>query len=206
MESLGKYLQDLRIKRDYSYKKVWEDIRTREDIIRKMENNRFSEVGDYGITKAVVYNYARYLEADLDMVMHEFSIVMPEEIKDKFNPHIIPKDRKIMLSTNFLWMVGILIFVAILASFLFHARNKGWLQTPDFFLAKTADSTAIAKPKQEEAAKPDTLRQRMRALSEAIPKTSNTPSKIIDKNTIPPDTTDYIGNILGDSPVNVPLY
>ena len=206
MDSLGKYFLDLRIKRDYSYKKVWEDIRIREDLIRKIEENKLFDLGGYGIAKAIVYNYARYLDADLDAVMHEFSVMMPEDIKDKFNPRKMQKEKKIMLSTNFLWMVGILIFVAILASVLFHANNQGWLKTPDFFNKPVADSTTVLKQEQPQAAKPDTLRQRMRALSAAIPNGKQPSSSTTDNPAVPPDTTDYIGNILGESPVNVPLH
>ena len=43
---------------------------------------------------------------------------------------------------------------------------------------------------------------RMRILSESIPQ-SNVTQDLKSTDTVPRDTTDYIGNILGKSPVNV---
>ncbi len=201
MESLGKYLRELRLQRDLNYEQIWQDIRLSEQNIRALEENRLFDVGNYGYVKVVIFNYARYLEADVDKVMAEFKIMMPEHTKKEFTPRKTLKERKIMLSTNFLWTVGILIFVAILGSILLYSYNQGWLKTPDLFERHTevADSPV---EKIEEEQKPDSLRMRMRILSESIPK-SNVAQDLKSTDSVPRDTTDYIGNILGKSPVNV---
>jgi cytoskeletal protein RodZ len=206
LESLGKYFLELRLKQDISYSKISRDILIREEMIRKIEENRFFELGDYGVAKAIVYNYANYLEADLEAVMKEFKVMMPEKVQDKFHPRAALKDKKIMLSTNFLWMVGIIIFAIILGSILIHASRQGWLKAPNFFGAHPADSTSTApiQPKVED--KPDTLRTRMRAMSEAIPRNEKSSSLAGKNKSVPADTTDYIGSILGASPLNVPLH
>lgn len=206
MESLGKYLLDLRIQRDISYSRIAKDILIREELIHFMEQNRFFDLGDYGVAKALVYNYARYLEADLDAVMKEFRIMMPENTKGKFHPRTNVKEKKIMLSTNFLWMVGILIFVAILSSILVYSGRQGWLKAPEFFSSKPKAAKEIVDSEPKEESKPDSLRIRMRALSEAIPADNSTSVSVSAGTSVPPDTTDYIGNILGSSPVNVPLH
>jgi cytoskeletal protein RodZ len=206
LESLGKYFQDLRIKRDLSYKKIWEDLRISETLIRNIESNKWFDLGGYGIAKALVFNYARYLEADLSLVMREFAIMMPPDTKDKFLPRETLKDKKIMLSTNFLWTIGILIIVVILGSILVHSYNQGWLTTPDFFSKPAPDSTKSQINTPPEVAKPDTLRQRMRVLSETIPKTGIKSASPASQQEAVPDTTDYLGSILGDSPLNVPLH
>lgn len=206
MESLGKYLLELRNSRGISYARIYKDIIITEDNIRKIEENRLFELGDYGVAKALVFNYARYLEADVESVMREFRVMMPEKVQSKFLPQETIKEKKILLSTNFLWMVGILIFVVILGSILFHANRQGWLQAPNFFKAEMEDSTATVKAKTELPNKPDTLRTRMKALSESIPAGEKKPSVGMDTKAVPADTTDYIGNLLGDSPLNVPLH
>lgn len=206
MENLGKYFLDLRNKRDISYKRIWEDLRIREELIKNLEANRIFELGSYGIAKALVFNYARYLEADVDAVMREFKIMMPEHTKDEFHPRKTLKEKKIMLSTNFLWMVGIVIIVLILGSILVHAYQNGWLSAPDFFAKAKAESTITAKPELKEEAKPDTIRQRMRILNETITHSNQKATTDTSTSSAPPDTTDYIGNILGNSPVNVPLH
>lgn len=203
MENLGKYLKDLRESRAIDYNQVYEDIRITQAQIEAMEENRLFDLGHYGFVKALIYNYARYLEADLDAVMREFMVMMPANTKKEFRPNNVVKEKKIMLSTNFLWTVGILVFVAILGSILFHSYRQGWLKAPDFF-SKEAEAGPVAQEEAEQPVERDSLRMRMRILSESIPQSNvmmeegHTSSSILD-------TTDYIGNILGRSPVNVPI-
>jgi len=209
MENLGKYFLELRIKRDLSYKRIWEDIRIREEQVKSLEENRIFELGPYGVAKALVFNYARYLEADIDAVMHEFKVMMPDTTRSKFTPSKAVKEKKIMLSTNFLWMVGIILIVVILGSILVHAYRQGWLAKPMFSSAPAADSTRLSQDGNSEPAKenkPDTLRTRMRILSENIQKNGTPNPTPQAATTALSDTTDYLGNILEDSPVNVPVH
>lgn len=206
MENLGKYFLDLRQKRDITYKRIWEDIRIREDQIKSLEANRIFELGPYGVAKALIYNYARYLEADTDEVMREFNIMMPDTTRNHFTPCTTLKEKKIMLSTNFLWMLGIIIIVAILGSILYHAYNSGWLVTPGFMTAAKPDSTETARVEAKEDDKPDSLRQRMRILSESVNSQHSVKASKSPTASALTDTTDYMGNLLGDSPVNVPLH
>ncbi len=206
MENLGKYLGDLRIKRDLSYKRIWEDLRIREEQIRSLEANKIFELGPYGVAKALVYNYARYLEADLNSVMHEFNLMMPDTTRGNFKPQEIVKEKKIMLSTNFLWTIGIILIVIVLGSILAHAYYNGWLQTPGFLIAQPADSVQTRIPEPAKEIKPDSLRQRMLVLSQNVDSSKNPGTSQPATSSALADTTDYIGNLLGDSPLNVPLH
>ena len=206
MENLGKYFLELRLQREYSYQDIWNELRIPENQIKAIEENRFAELGPYGVAKTLVYNYARFLEADVDAVMHTFSSLMPESAKPEFQPATPVKENKIMLSTNFMWLIGILLIIVILGSILWYAYNQNWLKMPDFFASKKPDSTAVIIKEEKEETKPDTLRQRLRAISESIPQTNSVSTPKSETKTVPPDTTDYIGNILGDSPVNVPIH
>ena len=199
MENLGKYFLELRQTRGISYEKILDDIMIPQGKIQAIEDNRFYDLGNYGMVKVLVYNYARYLEADLAMVMAELKILMPETIKKDFVPHRTLKEKKIMLSTNFLWMVGIFVIAAILGSILLHSYKQGLLVAPDFF-AKDAEKqeTSVTRDEPE---RPDSLRIRMRVLSETIP--SNDFAGDQEKDRAFHDNTDYLGEILGESVVNV---
>jgi cytoskeletal protein RodZ len=150
----------------------------------------------------LVYNYARYLEADLDMVMDELKILMPETKKRDFVPHRTIKEKKIMLSTNFLWLVGIVIIAAILGSILLHSYRQGLLVTPDFF-PKDKEKQETEVTNEDVSEQPDTLQIRMRMLSESVP--NNEPTESTDQERTIYDNTDYLGEILGESPVNVEI-
>ncbi len=199
MENLGRYFLELRQTRGISYEKILDDIMIPQGKIQAIEDNRFYDLGNYGMVKVLVYNYARYLEADLAMVMAELKILMPETTKKDFVPHRTLKEKKIMLSTNFLWMVGIFVIAAILGSILLHSYKQGLLVAPDFF-AKDAEKqeTSVTRDEPE---RPDSLRIRMRVLSETIP--SNDFAGDQEKDRAFHDNTDYLGEILGESVVNV---
>lgn len=206
MDNLGKYLYDLRLERGIEYSKVFEDIRLREDQIKLIENNRLFDLGPHGVAKAMVFNYARYLEADTEAVLAELRILMPDAIQRHNQPVKQKKTQRIMLSTNFLWGIGILIFVLILGAIVVYSYNQGWLQTPEIFTAEAADTTVVMPEEATEKAevKPDSTRMKMRELTQEInskPAQTKTP----DKSKASRDTTDYIHNFLGDSPINVPI-
>ncbi len=201
MEDLGKYLLEVRKQRGIDYSTISSEIHISEEQVKAIEANQLFELGNYGQVKALVYNYARFLEADLERVMAEFRIMMPEHTKKEFIPHRNLKEKKILISTNFLCTVGIVIFVLILGSILLHAYRQGWLHPPDFF-AKDEQKTEAKSPAEPE--RPDSLRLRMRALSESIPQ-GNATIDLLDSQNPAADNTDYIGEILGESPVNVPI-
>ena len=86
MEDLGKYLKEYREEKGIEHITVYSDIRLREEQVKMMEENRFFELGPYGVVKATVFNYARYLGADLDAVMNELKILVPETTKNHHKP------------------------------------------------------------------------------------------------------------------------
>lgn len=207
MENLGLYLKQFREEKGIEYITVYSDIRLREEQVKLMEDNRFFELGPYGVVKAMVFNYARYLGADLDEVMRELRILVPEVTKIHHRPSRPRKQKKIMLSTNFLWGIGILLFVGILGAILIHANNQGWLKAPQIFSSAAEDSLIVeqAEPPEPEQLAPDSTRIRMRMLAQelnALPKTEAEKPKTTPK-TVRPDSTDYINTFMGSSPVNV---
>jgi len=207
MENLGLYLKQFREDQGIEYITVYSDIRLREEQVKLMEENRFFELGPYGVVKAMVFNYARYLGADLDAVMTELKVLVPEVTKSHHRPARPRKQKKIMLSTNFLWGIGILVFVAILGGILFHAYNQGWLKTPQILKSAATDSLIVvpAEPPEPEQLAPDSTRLRMRQLTQELnapPKEEPVKPKAAVK-AIKPDSTDYINSFMGDSPVNV---
>jgi cytoskeletal protein RodZ len=201
VENLGEYLSNLRQEKGIDYAQIWEDIRIPKEQICALEENRLFDLKNYGFAKALVYNYARYLGADIPEVLNEFYVMMPENTKKEYTPCRVVKERKIMLSTNFLWTISIIVFVGILGSILFHSYRQGWLNAPDFFNRERKVSADESSPREENV-KPDSLRIRMRLLSESIPQ-NNTVQLSKEKHQPLADTTDYIGNILEESPVNI---
>lgn len=204
MENLGKYLKDLRGEKGLSRDEVFNEIRIHADVIQKIEENKLSSIGNYGLVKAVVYNYARFLDADLNLVMAEFNVMMPESIKKEFVPRRIIKADKILLSTNLFWSIGILIIVIILGSILFNAYTRGWLKSPEFFSKDKRKTEKVAEKTENEDDKPEEMRQRMLELNEKLPDGDAT-GDARQRKDVGSDNVDYLGNILGDSPINISI-
>lgn len=194
MENLGAYLQKLREDNKISYGKVFEDLRLREDQVRLIEENRFFELGPFGMVKAMVFKYARYLEGDEDAVLAELRVMMPDTTNKDFKPRKEVRERKILLSPNFFWLIGIIIFVVVLGAILWHAYQQGWLKTPELFKAKEPDSTRVEAEKKEPP-KPDSLRLRQRELIDTVTKpAAEQPESATPRAQALADTTDYLGN------------
>ena len=211
MESLGKYFAELRAKRDISLSRIQEDLHFPPEKIKALEAGDLEKLGEFGMRKAMVFNYARYLEADVDAVMAEFKRLHPDpEINS--SRAFFPKDKKILLSTNFLWVIAILVIIIILGSIVWYAYSQGVLKTPVIF-SNAEDSLKVVKTSPVEKAAPDSLRVRMLMLTDEL-KTNNQVAKAkesvkqqtLPADYIPADTTDHMGKLLGKSPVNVPIH
>ena len=205
MENLGAYLQKLREDKGLGYKQVFNDLRLREDQVHLIEDNRFLELGTFGMARAIIQKYARYLDADMNAVVSELSVILPEHISREFKPKKPVREKKILLSPNFFWTLGIILLVLVLASIVWYASRQGWLQMPEIFRKAPADSTLV-QPRETEPPRPDSLRDRMRQLSTAPEHKPATGAGSGDtaERTLR-DSTDYLGEILGPSSVNVPL-
>ncbi len=205
MENLGSYLQNLRTASGISFDQIWDEIRISKSNIELIEMNQLLQLGDYGFCKALVFNYARYLGADVDEVMREFYILRPEHTKDRFKPQESVKEKKIMLSTNFFWTLGIVIFVMILGAILYSTYLNGYLKPPVLFMTDAQEETPSKNIVVE--TKPDSLREHMRMLTDVVNKGTEKPIvnnvKPAKKSRFRDDTTDYVGEQLGDSPINV---
>ena len=205
MEDLGAYLKKLREEKNISYDQIYEDLRLREEQVRLMEENRFAEIGYIGFARAMVYNYARYLEADLDEVMQKFNLLMPNNIK-KIEPENKENGKKILLSPNLFWIIGIILIVIVLGTILWHAYTSGWLQMPDLFKSNSSDTTSVEKLTQQEEPIPqkDPIRERQKALMDSITKTQTIQKDTVQKNQPSHiDTMDIIGEIMGPSVMDI---
>lgn len=211
MDSLGKYFSELRAKRGISLETIDNDLHFPPWKIKALEAGDLDKLGEFGMMKAMVFNYARYLEADVSAVMAEFKAIYPDPAT-KSSPSFLAKDKKIMLSTNFLWVIAILVIISILGSIVWIAYSKGVLRAPEIFSkAPEGTKTSSVKPIVTEA--PDSIRTRMLMLTNAL-KTESQTAKTQEKakqqslpsDYIPADTTDHVGKLLGKSPINVPIH
>jgi len=210
VESLSLYLKELRQQRNLSLEKIRADLLLAPEKILQMEAGDWEALGEYGIRKAMVYNYARYLEADLYAVMTEFDLIFPPANQAAPTMISVPKEKRIMLSTNFIWMVVISLIVIILGSIIFVAYRNGFLESPQLFSKAEQDSTeaAVEVPEEIEPTVPDSTRTRMLELTQMLQPNPQAEDKKQEdhKQEIISDNTDYMGKFLGENPMNVDIH
>lgn len=207
MEDLGSYLKGLRESAGISHREIYDEIRIRPDQLILIEAGQIHDLGDFGFARAIVYSYARYLNADLDSVMQAFSSFYPEDLRQDFKTPTLPREKRVMLSTNFLWSLLISVLSIILALILYYSYQKGYLKTPEFFQSSKPDSIAVRTKVPE--TQPDSIRTRLLRIKNSLPEDDASPHPAIQatpKTTTKRDTTDYLGTYLGDSPANIDLH
>ena len=208
MEDLAKYLTELRLKQGISLEQIWTDLKIPAAKIELIESGQFLELGEFGMRKALLYNYARYLEADMPVVKKELDHLYPASAAPPPNVLEHPKEKRIMLSTNFLWTVAIIVIIIILGSIVFYAYNRGFLESPKLFDPEAADSltteTVVTEP---EDPGPDSSRTRMRELTRALkpsPGEDTRTEKEAETEKLP-SNKDFMSKFLGSNPMNVSI-
>lgn len=204
MDNLGQYLRSLRDEKNVTIETISKDIKLTAEQINDIENNRISRLGNLGFARAMVYTYIRYLDADEKRAMYLFDLNWPPLKQTNFTPKKPLKEKKVLISTNFIWMISIIILAIGLGSIIWISYSRGYLERPFDKLKAPKDSVKteeIVKPQVEKA---DTLHNRMLQLAHAQPKpkaiTDKTKKqKVKSKKVGLSDSTDYVDDLIFDT-------
>jgi cytoskeletal protein RodZ len=210
MDNLGQYLRSLRDEKGIAVETVSRDIKLTLEQIDAIETNQLSRLGDHGFARAIVYTYVRYLAADEKRSMYLFDLSWPPLQQTHFTPKKPIKEKKVLISTNFIWLISIIILAIILGSIIWISYTKGYLERPFDNLKKAPDSITTRIDVKPAIEKPDTLRSRMLKLAH----TQTKPKEVVEKKkklqnrkgkTVAKDSTDYIDGLIfetKESPFN----
>lgn len=210
MENLGQYLKALREEKQISLEAVHNDLKLSVEQIEAIENNRLSLLGNYGFAKAMVYSYIRFLNADEQLAMNLFGLVWPAQKQSDFIPKKPIKEKKVLISTNFIWLIAIILIMIILGAIIWVSYSRGYLERPFEKLKAKPDTIVTVHLKEQQSDKPDTIRARMLKIarenrnSQTEPAESKTRETAKNKNALK-DTTDYINEFIfqdKESPFN----
>ncbi len=130
MQKIGTYLKQSREANDLTIEDIHNLTRIRIDYIEDIESNRFSILDNYGIARAVVYNYGKALKANEKEVLYTFDNTYPHPNQHDFKPQEDIKEKKFLVSYNLLYIIGISILVIIIAISLVNMYRKGSLGSP----------------------------------------------------------------------------
>lgn len=210
MESIGQYLRSIREEQNLTLDNVSNEIKLSPEQLSAIENNQLSKLGSYGFSRAMVYSYSRFLGADEKITMSLFDVLQPPQRQSGFIPKRPIKEKKMLISINFIWLIAIFIIIIILSSIIWISYTRGYLKRPFDSLKKDQDSIKVEVPVIKEIEKPDTLRQRMLQVANANTKTKpkdaiNSQVNFTIQKKAVEDTTDYVNELIfntDDSPFN----
>jgi cytoskeletal protein RodZ len=122
MESLGKYLKKEREARKISLKEVAKNIKVREQFLRSVEEDRHELLPSPTYVKGFLSAYAKYVGLDPNEVILRYENVLKGEPVPRQE---VPSGEKILWSSKYLWGIGGVIVVGVVASyFLFFNLSK----------------------------------------------------------------------------------
>jgi len=200
MENLGQYLRSIREEKNLSLEVVYNDIKLSVEQLSAIENNQLSKLGNYGFAKAMVYTYVRYLNADAKIAMNLFDMILPPQKKTVFNPQLPIKEKKVLISINFIWLIVIIFIVIALGSIIVVSYTKGYLKRPTENLKKTEDSIIIKPKLLKKSETPDTIRIRMLQIANQTSKSKPSADVSLKKarkvRKEIADTTDYVDEFI----------
>ncbi len=203
MENLGQYLKSLRTELQLTPEDVQREIKITIQQIALIENNQLTKLGDIGIARAIIYTYARYLNADEKQAMHLFNLLFPGQQQRKFVPKRPLKVKKILISTNLLWLVVIIIIVIILGGILWISYQRGYLSRPFKTSQEVIDTVKISSEDKVSEEKKDTLRAHfLEIVKENQDKKKvrkNQKKTILKKGKSTPDSIDYTRELIFDN-------
>ena len=122
MESLGKYLKKERENRKISLKEVAKNIKVREQFLRSVEEDRHDLLPSPTYVKGFLSAYAKYMGLDPNEVILRYENFLKGEPVPRQE---VPSEEKILWSSKYLWGIGGIIVVGVVASyFLFFGLSK----------------------------------------------------------------------------------
>jgi cytoskeletal protein RodZ len=214
MDTIGSYLKTLREEQHLTFEELQHETRMSVQMLIDIEDDHLENIGGYGYARAIVYTVIRALNADEEKALALFDSSYPREKTTKFKPRQPIKENKILISTNFLYLLGIILLIVILGFIVIKAYQT-YRQTPGsqnsiFHRTKinNAHDSVKAVPAIPVVVKPDTVRMKLLQVKKMI---SNTPAKSVPakakvKTSSTADTTDYVNDLLfhnQDNPLNI---
>ena len=114
-ESLGEYLRKERETRKISLKEVSKNIRVREQFLKAVEEDRHDLLPSRTYVKGFLSAYAKHIGLDSSALLLRYE----NSLKEEPGAHEeIPSEKRMLWGKKYLWMIGGMIIVGFVASYL----------------------------------------------------------------------------------------
>jgi len=158
IDSIGKYLQEMRIEKGLEIEDISHGTKLKTYILEQIENDDFDAIGDVGFTKIMIITYARYLQADTEMVNTRLIQLFDKPVEPPIKIETAKNKKTVFIPPNAIYFVLLALLIVFLAysvyqiyqneSFSFNAIKQQ--------LATTTETRQRATVPQDDL-EPDTL-------------------------------------------------
>lgn len=192
MESIGKYLKNLREEKNLSLEQISEQTKIKVRILQDIEKDSFENMGGDGYAKAMLLNYAKQLGANSQKIMDKYS--ESHQTKDISyvieSPNVI--QNKMLISGNILYIILLVVLVVTLTFVTIHFYKNGMLKSP--FKSNKTEQTEKKEIKPKDIVPKDDIKTNV---TKQIKDLENKEVKkiTINKDALN-DTTDYLNSLM----------
>ncbi len=199
MESVGQYLKNFREKNNISLQQVHDITKIKDYLLLAIENNNFADLGGYGYAKAMILSYARAIGADEIAIISQYDKQTEKtKYKTTYKSETPVREKKLMLSTNLIYLVFLGIVITGLTLVVVYFYNQGMINF-NFFTKLTAKKENVSQPVKDSLkvpAKIDTVRiKQKQVLAQKQKKPKATPSTTVSDKALA-DTSDYVNDLM----------
>jgi cytoskeletal protein RodZ len=210
MNSVGAYIRALREEAHLLLDDVHRETKIAISSLEAIEADQFECLGGYGYAKAMVNTLVHFLNGDEGKALILFEQAYPHEKGSRFKPRTPIKENKILISTNFLYGVGIVLLIVFLGFIVVRAYDS-YQQMPGsdkgiFHRTRIQNEAAKTQPMPKVVEKPDTVRIKQQQAKNKLAAPVTAKNQTVKKTTVVADTTDYTNLLLfhnQDSPLNI---
>jgi len=132
--NIGQYLNSVRNEKNLTLEEVSEITKIKIRILKRIEENKFDDLGGLGYTKALLVTYSKAIDADEAKVLKMLDETT-KGIQLKFSrPSPYKPRKKYQFHMNLIYFIILLVVIAVLAFFIIRLYDQGKLNSPLFKL------------------------------------------------------------------------
>lgn len=128
-KKIGEYLREIRVEKDLTLEDISEATKIKVRILKDIEANNFDNLGGRGYAKALILTYARYLQADIEVVLGMLEACFAT-VKVKYYRTGETQPRKYMISTSVFSLILLILLIAAITYFSVKLYKEGKLHFP----------------------------------------------------------------------------
>jgi len=192
MESIGKYLKNLREEKSLSLEQISEQTKIKVRILQEIEKDNFESMGGDGYAKAMLLNYAKHVGANSQKILDKYSEThQSSDISYVIeSPNVV--QNKMLISGNILYVILLVVLVVALTFVTIHFYKSGMLKSP--FKSNKTEQTEKKEIKPKKVVPKNDIKANVTKQIKDMEK-KEVKKITINKDALN-DTTDYLNSLM----------